>query len=136
MNLGKPSVVVNDRSPNVGNLQQYKPTTNSLFILTKMAGEFSTSKNKYVHYKSRNVEGNEEIDFGLALEKVSLGPRKKLLVMSLGGLLCQRVCRREVHNIPRFRHPDASYGSILGETPYLCFFGIIVTLFLAVAVNH
>ncbi|GMY25111.1 HAD-like domain containing protein, partial [Fagus crenata] len=78
-----------------------------------MAGEFSTSKNKYVHYKSRNVEGNEEIDFGLALEKVSLGPRKKLLVMNLGGLLCQRVCRREVHNIPRFRHPDASYGSML-----------------------
>jgi hypothetical protein len=119
VNLGKPSVVVNDRSPNVGNLQQYKPTTNSLFILTKMAGEFSTSKNKYVHYKSRNVEGNEEIDFGLALEKVSLGPRKKLLVMNLGGWLCQRVCRREVHNIPRFRHPDASYGSMLGEN--LCF---------------
>jgi hypothetical protein len=94
-----------------------------------MAGEIINLRKS----KSNNVEKD---NFGLAPKKLSPGPRKKLLVLSLGGLLCQRVCRREVHNIPRFRHPDASYGSILGENPYLCFFGIIVTLFLAVAVNH
>uniref|UniRef100_A0A2N9ICR1 Mitochondrial import inner membrane translocase subunit TIM50 n=1 Tax=Fagus sylvatica TaxID=28930 RepID=A0A2N9ICR1_FAGSY len=71
-----------------------------------MAGEIINLRKS----KSNNVEKD---NFGLAPKKLSPGPRKKLLVLSLGGLLCQRVCRREVHNIPRFRHPDASYGSIL-----------------------
>ena len=125
MNLGKPSVVVNDRSPKVGNIQQYKPnykqpllipikqyTTISIF--TKMARETSNMKNKSVSYDSSDEE-EDLVDFGLALEKLTLGPRKKLLVLSLGGLLCHRVFRHDKSKIPRYRDPDTSYGSFLGE---------------------
>ncbi|XP_034225623.1 uncharacterized protein LOC117635405 [Prunus dulcis] len=56
---------------------------------------------------------SEAKECGLPLEKLNLGPRKKLLVLSLGGLLCHRVHRYERANIPRFRYVDASYGSFL-----------------------
>ena len=51
----------------------------------------------------------------LPLEKLCLGPRKKLLVLGLGGLLCHRVYRYGTSNIPRSRYPDASYGSFHGS---------------------
>lgn len=51
---------------------------------------------------------------GLSLEKLNLGPRKKLLVLSLGGLLCHRVHRDEASKIPKYRYPDATYGSFMG----------------------
>ncbi|ONH96301.1 hypothetical protein PRUPE_7G119500 [Prunus persica] len=56
---------------------------------------------------------SEAKECGLPLEKLNLGPRKKLLVLSLGGLLCHRVHRYGRANIPRFRYVDASYGSFL-----------------------
>ena len=125
MNLGKPSVVVNDRSPKVGNIQQYKPNYKqpllipikqytTISILTKMARKTSNMKNKSVSYDSSDEE-EDLVEFGLALEKLTLGPRKKLLVLSLGGLLCHRVFRHDKSKIPRYRDPDTSYGSFLGE---------------------
>lgn len=79
-----------------------------------MARETSNLKNKSVSYDSSDEE-EDLVDFGLALEKLSLVPRKKLLVLSLGGLLCHRVFRHDKSKIPRYRDPDTSYGSILGE---------------------
>ncbi|KAG6690235.1 hypothetical protein I3842_10G004700 [Carya illinoinensis] len=79
-----------------------------------MAEKITNLKNKCVAYdysEDENVDAEE--DFGLSLEKLNLGPRKKVIVLGLGGLLCHRVCRREESNIPRFRIPDASYGSFL-----------------------
>ncbi|KAF2289773.1 hypothetical protein GH714_038558 [Hevea brasiliensis] len=53
---------------------------------------------------------------GNLLEKPILTtPRKKLLVLSLGGLLCHRVCRRYPSSVPKYRIADAAYGSILGQ---------------------
>ncbi|PQP98153.1 uncharacterized protein Pyn_04067 [Prunus yedoensis var. nudiflora] len=54
---------------------------------------------------------SEAKECSLPLEKLNLGPRKKLLVLSLGGLLCHRVHRYERAKIPSFRYVDASYGS-------------------------
>ncbi|KAM2044982.1 hypothetical protein ACFX1T_009237 [Malus domestica] len=47
---------------------------------------------------------------GLSLEKLNLGPRKKLLVLSLGGLLCHRVYHDEAS---KYRHLDVAYGSFI-----------------------
>uniref|UniRef100_A0A9I9DVL9 Mitochondrial import inner membrane translocase subunit TIM50 n=1 Tax=Cucumis melo TaxID=3656 RepID=A0A9I9DVL9_CUCME len=76
--------------------------------------ESSTNKNKAraSKYSSDEEEENRNIDLGLSMKSLSLGPKKKLLIMGIGGFLCHRVCyryRRET--IPKHRHPDASYGS-------------------------
>ncbi|CAK7325164.1 unnamed protein product [Dovyalis caffra] len=50
---------------------------------------------------------------GLSLEKLSLKvPKKKLLILCLGGLLCHRVCiKRGSGYVQTKRRPDAAYGS-------------------------
>jgi len=53
-------------------------------------------------------------DLGLTLEKLNLGPRKKLLVLSLGGLLVHRVHARERVNVPRNVRPDIVNGNFRG----------------------
>ncbi|KAM7531643.1 hypothetical protein LguiB_035053 [Lonicera macranthoides] len=45
-------------------------------------------------------------DLGLTLEKLNLGPRKKLLVLSLGGLLVHRIHARERISVPGNVRPD------------------------------
>ncbi|KAE8098462.1 hypothetical protein FH972_016523 [Carpinus fangiana] len=53
-----------------------------------------------------------------SLEKLNLGPRKKLLVLGLGGLLCHRVYRRD-RSRTTFGKPDASYGNFfVYKRPY------------------
>ncbi|XP_048236319.1 uncharacterized protein LOC125371384 [Ricinus communis] len=66
----------------------------------------------YAFYSSSSSNSEEE-GGGILLERPFFRPRKKLLVISLGGLLCARVCRRDTSNIPQSRPPDAAYGSIL-----------------------
>jgi hypothetical protein len=75
-----------------------------------MAERITNLKNKGVCYEQKEDTGNNGKQ---KLNNVS--PRKKLLVLGLGGLLCHRVCKRDVSDIPRSRYPDAFYGSILGE---------------------
>ncbi|GMN39336.1 hypothetical protein TIFTF001_008575 [Ficus carica] len=60
-----------------------------------------------------NYDDKEKDDIGLSLEKLNLGPRKKLIVLGLGGLLCQRIYRNNTSEIPRSRRPDAAYGNNL-----------------------
>lgn len=74
----------------------------------KLKGKLDTSDNEEEKGLSIKEQGL------LSLEKLNLGPRKKLIILSLGGLLCDRICKRETSKIPTFRHPDASYGSMLG----------------------
>jgi hypothetical protein len=81
-----------------------------------MAERITDLKNKGVCSDQSDVEEVAGQNLHMALEKSNLvGPRKKLLVLGLGGLLCHRVCKRNVSDIPRSRYPDAFYGSILGE---------------------
>ena len=49
------------------------------------------------------------VDCGLSLEKLNPGPRKKPLVLGLGGLLCRDWSRTT------FGKPDASYGNFFGR---------------------
>jgi len=79
-----------------------------------MAERITDLKNKGVCSEQSDVEEDAINNLHLAvLQKSNLGPRKKLLVMGLGGLLCHRVCKRDVSDIPRSRYHDAFYGSIL-----------------------
>lgn len=68
----------------------------------------------YESYSDDEEEGSK--DCGLSLEKLNLGQRKKkLVVLSLGGLLCHRVFRYDRSSVPKFRVPDTSYGSYFGN---------------------
>ncbi|KAL3532037.1 hypothetical protein ACH5RR_005558 [Cinchona calisaya] len=49
---------------------------------------------------------------GLSLEKLNLGPKKKLLVLCLGGLLVDRVHKRNSASI-KGRRPDFVFGNFL-----------------------
>ncbi|KAL5809700.1 hypothetical protein ACOSQ3_030391 [Xanthoceras sorbifolium] len=68
-------------------------------------------KNKAVCYD--HSDGEEDVEYcpSLSLTKLNLGPRKKLIVIGLGGLLCHRICRKEKSTVPVYRSPDAAYGS-------------------------
>ncbi|KAK4838245.1 hypothetical protein QYF36_012239 [Acer negundo] len=53
-----------------------------------------------------------EDDTGLlSLMNLNLGPKKKLLVLSLGGLLCHRVFHKERTTVPIRRKPGALIGN-------------------------
>ncbi|KAI9154449.1 hypothetical protein LWI28_026461 [Acer negundo] len=53
-----------------------------------------------------------EDDTGLlSLINLNLGPKKKLLVISLGGLLCHRVFHKERTTVPIRRKPGALIGN-------------------------
>ncbi|XP_044506889.1 uncharacterized protein LOC123226433 [Mangifera indica] len=69
-------------------------------------------------YDSDSSQEDAGSDFDLPLMKLSLGPRKKLLVLSLGGLLCHRVHRRE-RTVSINRSPDANFGNFkIYKRPY------------------
>lgn len=58
---------------------------------------------------------SEEVDTLLSLVNLNLGPKKKLIVLSLGSLLCHRVHLREkavANSIPR--RPHAVFGNFKG----------------------
>ncbi|CAM8913682.1 unnamed protein product [Rhodiola kirilowii] len=68
--------------------------------------------------ESDHEEKNESSELAVRLEKLlrlSLGKKKKkkLLVLSLGGLLFHRVYRYNADKIPKRRSPDTRYGSFL-----------------------
>lgn len=96
----------------------------SLFlpISPNMSGKLDISKNKNVVPTETETESESENekdsgnDFGLSLEKLTLGPRKKLLVMNLSGLLLHRAFKRDTPRIPKHRRPDVVFGKHLGKT--------------------
>jgi hypothetical protein len=85
-----------------------------------MAEKISDLKNISVCKDSSDDEQNDDAgdDCGLSLEKLNLGPRKKLLILGLGGLLCHRVHRRDWSRA-RYGNHDSSYGSIFGRNSSL-----------------
>ncbi|KAG5556679.1 hypothetical protein RHGRI_007071 [Rhododendron griersonianum] len=81
-----------------------------------MAGKLPNLKAKsVVHYHSSDDDDNDDekeesgtdLGLGFSLEKLNLGPRKKLLVLGLGGLLVHRLHRRDQKtNAQYYRRPD------------------------------
>ncbi|KAI3499423.1 hypothetical protein L1887_35223 [Cichorium endivia] len=63
---------------------------------------------------SKDEEHNKNetgTDLGISLDKLSLGPKKKLLVIPLGGLIVHRAHVGDRPTHPKSRRPDFSYGN-------------------------
>ncbi|KAM0053481.1 putative FCP1 domain, HAD superfamily protein [Helianthus debilis subsp. tardiflorus] len=66
--------------------------------------------------RTNEKEDNEKetgIDLNISLEKLNLGPKKKLLVLPIGGFLVHRAHRRRPKTIPRKRKPDFCSGNFM-----------------------
>lgn len=83
-----------------------------------------------------NEEDKGDLPDGLSLEKLSLKvPKKKLLILCLGGLLCHRVCLKRGRNygyVKTNRRPDTAYGSFEGKVVInlQCFFSFVLTRYI------
>lgn len=64
-------------------------------------------KNKVIEPEGEHEKQDSATELTLPLEKLNLGPRKKLLVMNLNGLLMHRVPYR---NLQYIRAPNGVYG--------------------------
>ncbi|KEH24113.1 NLI interacting factor-like phosphatase [Medicago truncatula] len=71
------------------------------------------SKSKTLEADHDDHKSSEEPEFGLSLEKLNLGPKKKLLIMNLNGFLLHRahVCDKKA--IPKSRTADYKYPYFL-----------------------
>ncbi|PWA35963.1 HAD-like domain-containing protein [Artemisia annua] len=73
-------------------------------------------KNANVASKDTSIVKDEKEtrnDLGISLDKLSLGPKKKLLVLPLGGMLVHRAYRNRPNTIPMRSRPDFSTRSFL-----------------------
>ncbi|KAH1195326.1 hypothetical protein AAZX31_19G175600 [Glycine max] len=81
-------------------------------------------KNKSIKFSDSEDEYDYETDdsgtdLNLHLEKLNLGPRKKLLIMNLNGLLLLRVHRCSKSEIPKSRAADGHYrGYLVFKRPF------------------
>ncbi|KAI7738268.1 hypothetical protein M8C21_014434, partial [Ambrosia artemisiifolia] len=63
--------------------------------------------------KEKDDEKETGCDLGVSMGKLNLGPKKKLLVLPLGGFLVHRAHRRRPNTIPKNRSPDFSSGNFM-----------------------
>ncbi|XP_076884585.1 uncharacterized protein LOC143533809 [Bidens hawaiensis] len=63
--------------------------------------------------KEQKDEKEKEVDLGMSMDKLNLGPKKKLLLLPIGGFLVHRAHRRRPKTIPRKRQPDFSSGNFM-----------------------
>ena len=54
-------------------------------------------------------------DLGISFDKLSLGPKKKLLVLPLGGFVVHRAHCRRPKTIPKKRRPDFASGNFMSK---------------------
>lgn len=62
---------------------------------------------------SHEEEDETKFELGISLEKLALGPKKKLLVIPLAGIIVHRAHLSNPAAIPKNRRPDFSYGKFL-----------------------
>ncbi|RDX85435.1 hypothetical protein CR513_33380, partial [Mucuna pruriens] len=79
-----------------------------------MAGKNKICNVNFSEFEEDDYEvQDKEKELNLPLEKLNLGPRKKLLVMNLNGLLIHRTNRGNKSEIPRSRRADWKNGYYL-----------------------
>ncbi|XP_050910458.1 uncharacterized protein LOC127125701 isoform X1 [Lathyrus oleraceus] len=77
------------------------------------------AKGKSIRYGSDSEDDyddekdTQEPELDLSLEKLNLGPKKKLLIMNLNGFLLHRVHVRDTKGIPKSRTADYKYRYFL-----------------------
>lgn len=84
-----------------------------------MAGTRSGKSIKFAYSDSDDDteydHGDPEVHFDLSFDKLNLGPKKKLLVLSLNGVLIHRTHIADKSKIPKSRRPDGRFGNHLGR---------------------
>ncbi|KAF8396469.1 hypothetical protein HHK36_018092 [Tetracentron sinense] len=80
-----------------------------------MSERTSRARLKMARYESDESDDDYEVDkgddCGVSLEKLNIGPRKKLLVLNMGGLLLHRVHRSNKASIKKSRKCDLISGN-------------------------
>lgn len=66
--------------------------------------------------EKEEIKSETGTDLGFSLDILSLGPKKKLLVIPLGGLIVRRAHVRERFTLPKNRRPNLSYGKFMSES--------------------
>ncbi|KAM5559612.1 hypothetical protein ABKV19_020996 [Rosa sericea] len=100
------------------------PDLPALTVMGKEKSNFSDDEELFYHGICTPADHNNDnnstgSDSGLSLEKLNLQPRKKLLVLSLNGLLLYRVYRKNKAKFPTTRDPDARFASqLVFEGPF------------------
>lgn len=69
--------------------------------------------------EKEEIKSETGTDLGFSLDILSLGPKKKLLVIPLGGLIVHRAHVRDRATLPKNRRPDLTYGKFKGESKIL-----------------
>ncbi|XP_071690658.1 uncharacterized protein [Rutidosis leptorrhynchoides] len=62
---------------------------------------------------TRTIKKEPTIDIDISMDKLNLGPKKKLLVIPLGGIIVHRAHISRPSTILKNRRPDLSYGNFL-----------------------
>ncbi|KAM0053479.1 putative FCP1 domain, HAD superfamily protein [Helianthus debilis subsp. tardiflorus] len=64
-------------------------------------------------HNTEEQEDEKEETGDVSMSKLSLGPKKKLLVLPMGGFLVHRAHRRRSNTIPKNRQPDFCSGNFM-----------------------
>nr|GFC81747.1 hypothetical protein [Tanacetum cinerariifolium] len=75
----------------------------------------AASKEKCIDKDDHEDEKETGTDLGISLEKLSLGPNKKLLVLPLGGFVVHRAHRRRPNTFPKKSRPDFVSGNFMSK---------------------
>lgn len=87
-------------------------------LKNKMAGKILDLSNKNCESSGWDSDDYEEAKdniLELSIDKLNLGPKKKLLVLSPSRLLVHKAHRANKATIPQNRMPDAINGGHLGK---------------------
>ena len=74
----------------------------------------STSDDSRSTQEEEHDRMETKLDLGISLSKLTLRPKKKLLVLPLTGIVVHRAHLRSPAGIPKNRRPDFCYGNFLG----------------------
>lgn len=87
---------------------------------SKITKDIVASDDSRNSHEEEQEENETKIDLGISLDKLTLGPKKKLLVIPLAGIIVHRGHIRSPATIPKNRRPDFSYGKFLVYKRPLC----------------
>lgn len=85
-----------------------------------MATKDSKAKNviiasDHITKEEQDLKETRTSDLGISMDKLNIGPKKKLLVLPIGGILCHKVHRYGPYTVPRNRRPDFSSGQFMSK---------------------
>ncbi|KAL9235667.1 hypothetical protein vseg_010409 [Gypsophila vaccaria] len=92
----------------------------NLDYIEEVSNSYSNSDNEEVDNDDDVYDKDENNVLSLGLQKLSIAPKKKLLVFNLNGVLIHRDFKGRKASFPKDRCPDAAYGGqVVYKRPFL-----------------